>query len=332
MFFIDLIIIVLILFIGHNTVSFVVNKYRLFQFKSTLLYLFYYHILFSILFGLYVTNFGGDAIGYWRPIDYYTSNVPELSFFFTPGTKFVKLLTYPFVSILNLSFWTGCLLFSLFGFFGFLFLFLIIIKTAKSNAEIFGYKMFPFLLFLPNMHFWSSGIGKDSIMFFCMTLFAFSLLNIKRNIPGLAVSLFLAFYVRPHMSILMVSGLGIGLLTSVKGVSFFWRILFISISVILFIYISPVVLEFVQVESLDIENLDQLSDGRATTLSRQKVGSAIDISNYSMPLKLFTFFFRPLFIDAPNIFGFFNSFENLVYLLLFISLININSLIEIFSS
>jgi len=45
------------------------------------------------------------------------------------------------------------------------------------------------------------------------------------------------------------------------------------------------------------------------------------MSTYPLPLKLFTFWFRPLFLDAPNMLGIITSVENLAYLLLFLKII-----------
>ncbi len=68
--------------------------------------------------------------------------------------------------------------------------------------------------------------------------------------------------------------------------------------------------------NLDSENLfqsfDDLSSHRSVELA--KAGSGIDISGYPLPLKLFTFWFRPLFVDAPGPIGIIVSFENLFYL------------------
>ena len=68
-----------------------------------------------------------------------------------------------------------------------------------------------------------------------------------------------------------------------------------------------------------IEDFQAASSKNAGDLSRS--GSGVDMSSYSLPFKLFTFWFRPLFIDAPNILGLITSFENLIYLLLFIKII-----------
>lgn len=46
------------------------------------------------------------------------------------------------------------------------------------------------------------------------------------------------------------------------------------------------------------------------------------MSNYPMPVKLFTLWFRPLFVDSPGMIGQFSSLENFIYLLLFLKIIN----------
>jgi hypothetical protein len=49
----------------------------------------------------------------------------------------------------------------------------------------------------------------------------------------------------------------------------------------------------------------------------QSAGSAVDMGNYSLPVKLFTFWFRPLFIDSPNAIGLVVSMENALYIYMF---------------
>ena len=69
-----------------------------------------------------------------------------------------------------------------------------------------------------------------------------------------------------------------------------------------------------------VQNFENFSEDRATELS--KSGSGVDMTAYPLPIKLFTFWFRPLFIDAPGLLGLIVSVENLIYLLLFIKIIN----------
>ncbi len=73
------------------------------------------------------------------------------------------------------------------------------------------------------------------------------------------------------------------------------------------------VMKFANLDSENLlESFDQLSSHRSVELA--KAGSGIDISGYPLPLKLFTFWFRPLFVDAPGPIGIIVSFENLFYL------------------
>lgn len=328
---IDIIFIPLVIIVGHIIIKVTVNRFKLIYYQPLLVKLLYYHLAFAILFGSYVNIYGGDAVGYWRSLEKFDSEGFSIFEFHQPGTLFVRLLTYPFVHILKLSFWSGSLMFSLFGFLGFVFIFLTIVKSIKGNPTLFGIKLFPMILFLPNMHFWSAGIGKDSIIFFALALFIFSLTSPKRNLIGLFISLYLAFYIRPHIALLMIVGLGFSMVTSLKGLAFFWRIIFLAISIFLFVLISPAVFEFIQIDANEIEQLDDLSEIRSGNLSRAKVGSAIDIGHLPIPLKILTFLFRPLFFDAPNILGIIVSLENLFYLMLAFTMFRFQSIIALFT-
>jgi hypothetical protein len=69
-----------------------------------------------------------------------------------------------------------------------------------------------------------------------------------------------------------------------------------------------------------VQDFDQFASEQAGRLETS--GSGVDMSNYPLPLKFFTFWFRPLFVDSPGILGLFSSAENLIYLLLFAKITN----------
>jgi hypothetical protein len=325
----DIIFIPFILYAGHFIVDHVVAAGNTPNDRPLLIRLFYFHILFSLLFGIYITLFGGDAMGYWTFTEKVLSRNDSWLSYHQAGTPFVRFFTYPFSHLLGLSFWAGNMLFSLLGFGGFMFIYLTVRRQLSVNPVIFGYRLFPFVLFLPNMHFWSSGIGKDSIIFFALCLFIFSLTNPLRYIIGIILSFYLAFYVRPHIALLMVVAFGFSLLLSTKGVPFLWRTLLFAASVYVFVIISPSVFEFIGLDEENIESIDEISSNRSINLNRASVGSGIDIRSYSTPMKIFTFFYRPLFFDSGNIFGLIVSLENLFYLILTLSLLRIRNLYEI---
>ena len=49
-----------------------------------------------------------------------------------------------------------------------------------TNATFKGYYLFPLLFYMPNLHFWSCGVGKDTLLFFCIGLFSYGWYN---NVP-----------------------------------------------------------------------------------------------------------------------------------------------------
>jgi len=314
---IDLVFLPLFFLAGHRLINFTVTGSNLSIHKPMLIRLFYYHTAFAIIYAIYIKTFGGDSIGYWGMTRLHqfmrSGSLWELH---VPGTPFVHLLVYPFSGILGLSFWMETLLFSLFGFGGFLLIFLTLVRTLRINPQIFGIHLFPLVLFLPNMHFWSSGIGKDSVIFFALALFVYALTNPLQLWWGIVLSLYLAFFIRPHFALLMVVGLGFSMLTSLKGLALGWRLVMFAMSIALFVVMSPAVFEFIRLDSTDIQQLEDMADIRSKNLSRGSVGSSIDIRNYSVPVKIITFLFRPLFFDAPNLFGLIVSIENLFYVLL----------------
>ena len=69
-----------------------------------------------------------------------------------------------------------------------------------------------------------------------------------------------------------------------------------------------------------VEGFSEFSEDQAGKLSSSDSG--VSLNNYPLPLKLFTFWFRPLFFDAPGILGLIVSVENFIYLLLFFKILN----------
>lgn len=329
MSWVDLLFIPLILYTGHQLINRVVRVHGIQGDKRLLVILFYYHVMFAFVFGLYVTVFGGDAVGYWKPPGRFMPAGSTWLDLHVPGTPFMYFLTYPFSQVIGISYWAGTLLFSLFGFAGIVLLYLSFRQVLPTTPRLFGFRIFPFVLFLPNMHFWTGGIGKDSVVFFALMLFIYSLISPQRNIPGILLSFYLAYFIRPHIALLMSVGFAFSLLLSTKGTSFFWRIVFVALSVYVFFLISPAVFDFIGLEEQGLESFEDVASIRSKNLSRSNVGSAIDIRNYSVPQKILTFLFRPLFFDAGNLFGLIVSFENLFYLVLAFQLIRFGSLIEI---
>jgi hypothetical protein len=279
--------------------------------------LYWYHILFAIIYYIYVQSSASDSVGYYNRA--YTSYENWMQAYGT-GTTFIDFFAYPFVQYLGFSYEMMMVLFSWMGYWGFVFFYVLFSENVEGNHKILGTDLISFILFLPNMHYWSSSLGKGSIILFGLGMAMFGLSRLTTRKFILIISLLLIYHIRPHIFFLMALGILGGIVSSKDKVPVYLKfLLFVGIgAAVLFLFND--VMSFAK---LDSENLmgsfDQLSAHRAEELA--KSGSGIDISNYPLALKLFTFWFRPLFIDAPSFIGIFVSFENLFYLYLGIKII-----------
>ena len=192
------------------------------------------------------------------------------------------------------------------------------IFDGSDNAMSIKFKkvaLFPIILFLPNLHFWTSGIGKDAILFSCIVIFFYALFEFKKRLWLLVIVMLFSIAIRPHITLVLLFALGLGYI--IDGNLKFYQKLFIFLLILSAgIGIIDYVVRFIQIESLEIETLEQFASQRAEDLSKGRTESSVDISSYPVPLKIFTFLYRPFFFDAIGILGLLSSLENLILLLL----------------
>jgi hypothetical protein len=274
--------------------------------------LFYYHLVFGVY---YIFFTAGDSIGHWREAKLMSNQDFIYSLFEEKGTYFFRAFNYFPANVLDLSYFTGTMLYSLLGFIGLTYFYLIAKQLIPYNSKFKGYYLFPALFFLPNLHFWSCAVGKDTLCFFCIALFMYGILKPFRRAPMLILGLSLTYFVRPHIALFILLAFGIAYVLTSK-ISFFQRILFFIVIVSIGFSILPSVMEFAKVEEATTESFDEFSENKAELLSRASVGTAIDISSYPFPLKVFSFLYRPFFFDSNGLPAVLASFENLLLLIL----------------
>lgn len=280
--------------------------------------LFVFHFAVAIAFNFIVANGGGDAIVYW--------NFPKENSFTAvmdvvekgSASGVVYLINYIPAHILELSFFTGNMGYALLGYLAFIYLYRIVITilpdtAALSGFKLFGIRVFPWIWFLPNLHFWSSGIGKDTLLFFCIALFVYSLLNLKKRFLGLALSVILSLVIRPHIILFLILSFGIGYTLDGRLKAYQKALLFVLFA-FLFGSIFNYVLDFVQLESLESQAIQDYTSNKAAKLNQADSSSGLDISGYPYPFKVFTFLYRPLFFDVNGFLAILASIENLILL------------------
>ena len=146
-------------------------------------------------------------------------------------------------------------------------------------------------------------------------LYFYSLNKINERWVAGVIGAIIIYHVRPHILFVVMLASAWGFIFSTKGISLTLRVMVILASVGAFYYIKEDVFALTGIDEETIFSDTTTLSNRAGELS--KAGSGVDLSNYNFFMKLFTFWFRPLFIDAPGVLGIIVSFENVFYLFIF---------------
>lgn len=268
------------------------------------------HFLLAITYAAYAANTTSDSIAYYN-VAKNTENWTDL---WDVGTKFIQFIAWPFARFFDLSYYSCMLIFAFFGYLSILLFYI----TAKENITLppvwQKYTAIELVFLLPNLHFWSSSLGKGAVILFGLGLFTFGLSRFNRRWIPILIGGILVFMVRPHILFTAVLSIMLGILITSSGIKNYMRwLIFIGLAIV-FYYVSDQVFKFTEVETLDITTSTSLGH-RAAELSKSTSG--VDIQNYNLFMKMFTFWFRPLFFDGINVLGLIVSFENALYLYMF---------------
>lgn len=268
--------------------------------------LYLWHTVFCLVYLAYVLRDGGDALGYYR-----TSLAPGLAF--ELGTAAVNVLTSVFSSLAGLSVLGTFLAFNSFGAVGLL-AYDAALRDAVRDKTPRMQAVATWIVLLPSASFWSAAIGKDAISFMAAGLALYAALQLRRRALLMAVAILAMLLVRPHMAAIMVTALALAMLRS-ADVSFFKRLVLGAGALAGCAALIPLALRTsglgVEADFLDLGNYIE---------SRQQQnlqgGGAIDISRMSLPMKLFTYLFRPMVFEAHNMPALAAAVDNLVLLVL----------------
>jgi hypothetical protein len=268
--------------------------------------LFGVHFFLTLVYILYAFATRSDSFEYYEK-----SHVETVwSNLWGTGTPFVRWLAWPFTHVLGLSFISVMLIFSWFGFIASCYWYRCIKENIDELPVVFmGLAWTELILLLPNIHFWSASLGKGSVIFLAIALYCYGLSRFNTRLPYLFAGLLIAYFLRPHMAMVLAAGTAVGVLLAGGNIPWYVRV-FITLGAAVganFLFQGAV--EFTGVEE---GNLNNFLSHRTRELTRS-ADSGVDISNYNQLQKLLTFWFRPLFVDAPGAFGYVVSFENLLY-------------------
>jgi len=281
--------------------------------KSThLFFLFLFHALISWFTYHYLVGSPSDAHLYW--LVNYDVHLHEWSYFFRVGTGFVIFLNYPFLK-LGFPFWLGHLIYSLIGFFGVIIFAKWSYKVlALKNDSFFVLVLLGLVLLSPNLHIWTSIIGKESIVFLSISTLFYTSLNIKKYWVYGALASFMLIMIRPHVAFMLLVALFIGLGFN-KQIHKKVRISLGLILPVIGVFLFYIMLQISRIRYFDWDRI--LEANAYSLLSKSDLAGYIPMNEYDIFTRIFALNFRPLFFDAHNSLSFFASLEN-IFSLLFI--------------
>ena len=219
-------------------------------------------------------------------------------------------------------------LYSFFGYIGFVYAYLFFRENIPVDVKVFKrYDLLTLLLFLPNMHFWTASLGKGSLIFMGLMMFAFAIKRPRQRIVALLIGGFFVYMIRPPVMLFILSGVMVGLLTGREKLSIGTRIILVLASIAFLYSASSTILGVVKIDENSesvVEDFQEYANAQSDRLETSNSG--VGMQDYILPYKLFTLWFRPLFFDSPGLLGIISSAENLIYLLLFYKIFNLRFL------
>ncbi|MDT0644591.1 hypothetical protein RM553_17250 [Zunongwangia sp. F363] len=152
-------------------------------------------------------------------------------------------------------------------------------------------------------------------------MFTYAIIKPKSRLFLAILSSIIIFQIRPHVFFFVAIGAALGYMSGKEKIPLWQKIGVFCVMIGAVFILKDTILGVMGLQNSDnlIEDFQAASEKNAKDLST--AGSGVDMASYPLPLKLFTFWFRPLFVDAPSALGLIISVENLIYLLLFIKII-----------
>ncbi len=304
----DIFLVLIVISLLNLVVFGVINNANQNISKPYLWTLYIVHMCLSLVYFIYAGITTSDSIAYYKV----SSNSQDWLIFFQTGSPFIRFLAWPFSNLMQLSYYAVMLLFSYFGFLGILFFYVAAKENILLQKKVYNLTPLEWIFLLPNIHFWSASLGKGSVMILGIGLFINGLSRFNYRIIYILVGAFIIYFTRPHILFTSIAGILIALLLTRTGINKVVKFFLILVAFIGIYNLTDKVLEFTDTDSINILNSSSIAH-KAQELSKSTSG--VDLSDYNPLTKILTFWYRPLFFDAPGLMGVLVSFENILLII-----------------
>lgn len=274
--------------------------------SKIMFYLYIWHTIICMYYFWYSLNNTADSTLYYLRSLTYENGLDV-------GTKGIYALASLFSAGLGMSYGGVFLIFNIFGVVGLLFFAAALVETTwflsrwcKSLALL--------VLFLPGLSFWSSAIGKDSLSFMGTGLLCWAALDMRRRYLAIIISILVFLLARPHIAGVLLISLFIAS-TIAMNMSIVKRIGLLAVLMPIVVAGLTFGLQYAGLGGVQsIEDVETYIDRRQGY--NMGGGSSIDIASMSVPMRVFSYMFRPLPIEASGLLGLVVSLENTLLILI----------------
>lgn len=271
--------------------------------------LYWWHTFFSLLYYIMSIVKIADTRAYFA-----AGQNPD--WVLSVGTEFVNFLAGILVSVLGMGMLST---FIVFGFLGYIAMILIAHLLIVYLPEEYGVevdvRILYVVLFMPSLSYWSSALGKDALAFHACCLALFATVDLSRRKLLLLLAIFIMYMVRPHAAICMLIAVAVAMLFS-SGVSRSSRALVLLMVGGAMVMLWPYVVQYVGFEQKGGDIGEYLAWRQG--IRYEDAVTDVVLTDMSWPMRLFSYMFRPLFLDASSLLMLLGSLENMLLLFLFV--------------
>lgn len=283
-------------------------------------FLLLFHLGMVAVFSYYVgKEGGGDSQAYWNlqgPLA--NPDAQSWADYFGIGYPFLYWLNYVPSKVFGWSWWTGNVLYALIGYGGFRYLSLWIYRQFHKHPQFHGLPLILIVLYFPNLHFWTAGVGKEALCFWALGAVLYGFSRFREHGYKLLVVLGfgLMFMVRTYLVAVLAVSVLISLLLDTKHQSNRGRWGIAVLGLILLLSM-PLLFWYSGIRNMESVDLIALSKQQLQMLSGEGIGSSVPMLDYGQAMRWLTYWFRPFIWEARGpFFVFASGVENTVNLIL----------------
>ncbi|SHN31724.1 hypothetical protein SAMN04488057_11965 [Cyclobacterium lianum] len=266
-----------------------------------------YHLTLALVFNGYLLHYGGDGIRYWELSSLPSSGPGDWSSYWGTGSAFIQWLNYPFSQLAGLSLLSGNLMYAALSFLGFVGAFELLKFKENRGSWIRKYGLL--ILFLPNVHFWTAGVGKEAWLFVSLVAVLLGIKNFRSRGWLILAGLLVSLMVRPIQGLALTVGVLAVMPFHPSLKAHKHRLIPAAIVLIAGVFVY----RWIQgslVYGFNFRWIGMIIDWQNAFLSSFDAESTVPMKDYSLPEKIMTAWFRPYLWEIRDFWTFAAALEN----------------------